>query len=541
LSLIILTPLLLLLLHDLKTWYLLPRGPTPLPFIGNKHQLSPTRPWAQLAAWARRYGPIYTIWTGRHPTLVINDPVLASDLLERRSATFSSRPRMVAMGELLWANASILVQPYGPAWALRRKLLHRALAPPALESYKPVQEAEAARLCRALLDVESPRGFERPLERFTASVVFAAAYGRRIDSLEAKVLRDRFAFMRYASGLNVPGKYAVEAFPWLKYVPAFLAPWKADIQAHGAAEAAANLALLGAVEADLRAYGADAVAPCLAKQLLLAHAESPIPLSRRDIAFLPASLFGAGSDTTASTLCSALLALVTHPAAQRTLHTELAATVPLSDTSGRLPRFADLPRLPYLRAAVHETLRWRPVAALGGTPHAASAGEWVGAWYVPRGTTVLVNSWGVNLNEAYYPDAHVFRPERFLAETKAREGEEKLGRPHPTTLRSGGASAGHGHSSFGWGRRVCPGAGLALNSLAIALACLVWGFEVLPAEGREGRVALEGEGPEKGYDIFDYTEGFNIRPRELECRLRVRSVRHREVIEREMGRAMEVL
>jgi cytochrome P450 len=35
----------------------------------------------------------------------------------------------------------------------------------------------------------------------------------------------------------------------------------------------------------------------------------------------------------------------------------------------RLPTFDDEERLPYIRAMVKETLRWRPVAVLGGTVH----------------------------------------------------------------------------------------------------------------------------------------------------------------------------
>ena len=33
--------------------------------------------------------------------------------------------------------------------------------------------------------------------------------------------------------------------------------------------------------------------------------------------------------------------------------------------SGRLPMFADIPNLPYVRAIVMEVLRWRPVGPLG--------------------------------------------------------------------------------------------------------------------------------------------------------------------------------
>ena len=42
----------------------------------------------------------------------------------------------------------------------------------------------------------------------------------------------------------------------------------------------------------------------------------------------------------------------------------------------RMPEFEDRDQLPYIRAVVNETLRWRPVAVLGGTPHAVMQDDW---------------------------------------------------------------------------------------------------------------------------------------------------------------------
>ena len=136
----------IVILFDAVTWLRMPPGPTPLPFLGNKFQLAKRRPWLQFQEWSKIYGPIFTVWIGRHPTVVISDPVIASDLMESRSSKYSSRPRMVAMGEILWDGASVLVQPYGKEWSVRRKLLHLALSSRPLLRYKPIQEAEASRL-----------------------------------------------------------------------------------------------------------------------------------------------------------------------------------------------------------------------------------------------------------------------------------------------------------------------------------------------------------------------------------------------------------
>ncbi|KAF2113997.1 cytochrome P450 [Lophiotrema nucula] len=517
LSLLVAVPA-LTLLRDVWVWLRMPPGPTPLPFIGNKLQLPKSQPWIQFEKWSKVYGPIFTIWIGRQPTVVVSDPVIAVDLLEKRSNKYSSRPRMVAMGEILWDGASVLVQPYGKEWSTRRKLLHQALTPKALRLYKPVQTAEASRLCYQLF--QNPVDWEKLLERFTSSIVFSVSYGHRIDSLNAQVIHDRFEFMQYSASLNVPGKYAVESYPILKHVPDILAPWKADIKAHGRREAEANIHLVNLVRSDIaraKTQGAE-IPDSLCKLLLELREKEHIPLSERDFSFVPASLFGAGSDTTASTLCTAFLALVTHPAALHAAHNELDTVIGAS----RTPTFDDEARLPYIRALVKEVLRWRPVAVLGGTPHASTEDDRYEGYYIPAGTTVLGNSWAINLNEEYYPKPHFFNPDRFLDTAlaeRAKFATPESGKSHP---------AKSGHSSFGWGRRICPGADLAANSLFIALSKILWAFDIKPLKGVT-------------YDTFAYTEGFNIRPKKFECEITVRSEAHRAVLEHELKEAEAIL
>ncbi|PVH85068.1 cytochrome P450 [Cadophora sp. DSE1049] len=493
----------LILFNDIWTWYRMPPGPTPLPFIGNK--LPTSKPWVQFQEWSKKYGPIFTIWVGRRPTLVISDPQVAVDLMEKRSTKYSSRPRFVVMGEM-YASGSVLVQPYGKEWSIRRKLLHRALTPAALRTYRARQEAESTRLVYQVM--QNPDNWERAFDRFTSSVVFSISYGRRIDSVDSKTIRQRLDFMQFMASLNVPGAYKAESFPFLKHVPSFVAPWKREIEDHAKMEADANMALLDDVRRDLRVgkEKGHAVTPSLASTLLAVREEEAIPLPDKDFSFVPASLFGAGSDTTASTMCSGILMLVTNPNVVCMAQEELDSVV----GTDRLPTFDDEANLPYIRALVKEILRIRPVAVLGGTPHASTEDDVYEGFHIPTGTTILGNSWAINLNEEYYPGPHHFNPARFLDQKDPRYAPELKGtKTHPAKA---------GHSSFGWGRRICPGADLAANSLFIAVSKLVWAFDILPT---------------REYDTFDYTDGFNIRPKPFQCLIRVRSAKHQRVLERE--------
>lgn len=480
-------PVLGILVNDIVLWRRMPPGPPPLPFIGNKREVPAKYSWLKFQEWSKKYGDIYTIYLGRRPTIIISDPNVAVELMEKRSQKYSSRPRFVVMGEIYWEMSSILVQPYGKSWSGRRKLLHSALTPKALLNYHDVQQAEATRLCYDLM--AHPNDWETLLDRTTASIVFCIAYGHRIDSMSSAIIRERMAIMHYAGSLNVPGRYLAESIPLLAHIPTFLAPWKRTIKQNAAVETSTNIRLLNHVRSQMA--GNKTLPESLTKHILTLKAESPesFPaLTERNLASLPASLFGAGSDTTSSTLCSGLLALVTNPHVLAAAHAEFDAVIGTS----HLPTFEDAEQLPYFRALCKEILRWRPVAVLGGTPHATSASDTYNGWHIPQGTTILGNSWAINHNEKYYPDSQRFEPLRFLdadadglpyLPPDAKNTIQELkGQKHPSKL---------GHSSFGWGRRICPGADLASDNLFVTLAQLLWCFDIKPRKDVE-------------YDIWDY-------------------------------------
>lgn len=73
----------------------LPPGPPALPLIGNAHQLPKTLAWKQFAAWGKQYGPIYhlSVPIGLHVMVLTTDKA-AHELLAKRGASFSDRPKM---------------------------------------------------------------------------------------------------------------------------------------------------------------------------------------------------------------------------------------------------------------------------------------------------------------------------------------------------------------------------------------------------------------------------------------------------------------
>ncbi|KAH7380908.1 cytochrome P450 [Cadophora sp. MPI-SDFR-AT-0126] len=503
------------LLSDVYNWYYLPRGPFPLPFIGNILSITPDKFYVRLKEWSHAYGPMYTIWIGRSPRIIVTDPKITSHLLSRRGNKYSSRPRMIVFGELFNDGASVAAQPYGHAWSLRRKLLHNSLKSSALPAYKPRQEAEAMNFIADIAKDSS--SWSEAIDRFAASVVFSLAYGRRIASLDSKTLKKRQFLFRVAAKIMAPGAYLVETLPYLLHLPDFLSRWKEYPLRMGRELAAFDISLVDAVKEDVK-EDKGMIQVSLTETMLDLKKKGEAgadTLAEAHFAAIPAVLFGAGSETTNSTLHSAVNTFVTHPHVQHAAQAEIDKVV----GQHRSPTFGDQANLPYIDALVKEILRWRP-AAVFGVPHATSEADTYNDYRIPKGTVVWPAAWGLNQNAEYFPSPNTFAPERYLPASDSRFDSKIAAKPFPPGC--------HPHASFGFGRRACAGADLATNSLFIVLAKLLWAFDVKPAEGQV-------------YDTDAYEGGMVLRPKPFKCEFVVRDAERNSVLEREMVEAQMVL
>ncbi len=188
-------------------------------------------------------------WIGRKPRIMVSDPAVAVELLSRRGGKYSSRPRNIVFGELFSDNSSMAVMPYGKQWSITRKLLHNCLKPTALPAYKPRQEAEAVSCAADILS--DGECFSDFFDRFAASVVFSIAYGRRIGSLDSKVLAKRKYYFGKANAFIAPGAYLVESLPFLLHLPSFLSRWKEHPLQMGRENAEFDNGLVNTVRKDL--------------------------------------------------------------------------------------------------------------------------------------------------------------------------------------------------------------------------------------------------------------------------------------------------
>jgi cytochrome P450 len=440
---------------------------------------------------------------------MITSPTIAHDLLVTHSVNFSSRPRFVAFGEIYGGSGHMIALPYSKAWSLRRRFFHDALKPSSIQKYKPRQEAEASIFCSELLR-DGGQNWAKLVYRFTASVTFTIGYGRRIESMDASVIKKKLDFVQYSGTVAAPGRLWVETFPWLKNLPNAIAPWKRAIEEKGAEETVFNVSLVNLVRSDLAKSSEKNTISSFTESILSSQqqAHNSLVLSERHLAQLPGSFFTAGFETTASTISSCILALVTYPHVLAILQGEVDALLPISSPDPRSPTFDDKPHLPYLQAFILEVLRWRPAAPLA-LPHASSKScVWQG-WKIPASTTVIASAWLLNHNPAVFPNPDAFEPARFLSPSHPLYKPGLRGQECATTSSTG---------TFGWGRRLCPGEALVMNTLFIPIAKCVWGFDIAKI---------------RDVDTGAYEGALLVHPPSFEATFEARSLQHGEILEKE--------
>lgn len=408
----------------------------------------------------------------------------------------------------------MVTQPNGPAWAVKRKLLRHSLNPVALETFKTRQEVEASRL---VWDVAvQPESWNNAMLRFVSSIPFSIAYGRRIDDLHSETLRHRLAHIKFATQLLRPDRFLIDSYPILRYLP-YTAVLK-DVKKRGQILEEFDQKLVDTVVDDLKVNGG-AGQGSLAEYMLGARQNDEQGINRltpRQFRGLLGTVFSAGTDTTYTALQNAILAFVTHPNAVAIAHREI------DDIFGteRSPAYTDQDNLPYLNAIIQESIRWRPSLGLS-IPHATTEDDVYDGFKIPKGTPIIANTWTMNNLPAYFPRPTEFLPERFLPPSHPLHDPSLIGKEFPGK---------HQSAVFGWGRRACPGAELSLSEQFIALAKTLWAFDITAVEGKEYDI-----------DIGNFEGIVTIKPMAFEAVFRIRSERHREVLERELQESKVVI
>lgn len=135
-----------------------------------------------------------------------------------------------------------------------------------------------------------------------------------------------------------------------------------------------------------------------------------------------ADLFGAGTETTSTTLLWAMMYMVTYPDIQRAIQREIDAVL----DEGQPPRWSDRERMPYVQACIHELQRMADIVPFS-VPHCTSDDVTLGGYFIPKNTMLLPSLYSAHRDQTLWPEPEKFVPERFLdAEGKLVKREQLI-------------------------------------------------------------------------------------------------------------------
>ncbi|NGQ90257.1 cytochrome P450 [Rhodobacter sp. HX-7-19] len=170
----------------------------------------------------------------------------------------------------------------------------------------------------------------------------------------------------------------------------------------------------------------------------------------------------AGHETTALTLSWALYLCAFDPAVQEAARAEAQALL-----GPRAATAEDVPKLPYIRQVIDETLRLYPPAAF--LSRSAQRADELCGREVRRGDTVILPIYALHRHKKLWSDPDRFDPARFA--------------PGHQTDR-------FAFLPFGDGPRICIGANFAIQEAVIILATLLARFRFAPIPGKDPKPVM---------------------------------------------------
>ncbi|CCM07191.1 uncharacterized protein FIBRA_09532 [Fibroporia radiculosa] len=519
----------------------LPPGPTGIPIFGNMLQIAPAKLHTKFREWALEYGKIFYLRLGPQPVIVLNTAEAADELLANRSNKYSSRATPHVAYDILSDGQRLAFKPYDKVWKTMRKCLQGAIGLNPSRRARKIQELESRVLLHDLLQYGDQTSLGSAVEglhdmildhhwfafvrRYTTSVVLYIMYGQRVHQLrDNPQLHKIYDVLNNIAKMAEPGAYLADVFPILRALPDFLAPWRVHAQKMHLWQVhiLLEMELWGGFLSSARdALRNGVVRSGFVDSYLRARAEAGHDdatgngltddgwMCDRLVAYAAGGILEAGSDTTASTIQSFLLFMLSYPHVLHRVQEEINAVV----GSSRLPTFEDEEKLPYLIACIKETLRCRPPAIMG-IPHKVEEDDVYEGHFIPKGSTVIGNVWAIHMDPIRFPDPMVFKPERFYT-----EGD-------PTKWGGGPDALHRSHYAFGWGRRFCQGSYIAEASLFITLSRLIWGFNISALlDPKTGKTVVP--------DITDeanWCDGIITGPKLYGAKFTARSDRHADLI-----------
>ncbi|XP_059254151.1 cytochrome P450 2C41-like isoform X2 [Mustela nigripes] len=396
----------------------LPPGPTPLPFIGNILQLDVKNLSKSLSNLSKAYGPVFTLYFGMKPTVVLYGYEAVKEALIDLGEEFSARGSF-PLAEKVNKGHGILFTN-GNKWKETRRfslMTLRTLGMGKSDLESRVQE-EACHLVEALRKTKAlPYDPTFVLGCASCNVICSIIFQNRFDYTDQTLI----GFLKiFNENLKI-----------------LSSPWIQKIKEH---------------QESLEVNNPRDFIDYFLMKMGQEKDNDQLKFTFENLVTSASDLFGAGTETTSTTLRYSLLLLLKHPEVTAKVQEEIERVIGRCQS----PCMQDRSRMPYMNAVLHEIQRYIDLIP-NSLPHAVTRDIKFRNYVIPKGTNVLVSLTSVLHDEQEFPNPEVFDPAHFLDD-------------------NGNFKKSDYFMPFSAGKRICLGEGLARMELFLFLTTILQKF-----------------------------------------------------------------
>ncbi|GMS97896.1 hypothetical protein PENTCL1PPCAC_20071 [Pristionchus entomophagus] len=447
-----------------------PKGPTPLPFIGNALEFDFKAQHKSFTKIGKEQNGMYTMFTPI-PFVQITDYAIIKEAFVDKGDDFVGRPTNKVIQEAFsFAPNAGVINSNGDNWREQRRvaitiLRDFGMGKNLMEEQVRLSIADYIAHLSAIEDKDNV-DMRWPVQVMVANIINEALFGYRYKHEECQPL------MRYVEDFNdmmdslsdSKGMFLGMAFPLLTKLPIIgwytFGRFKSGMQK-------INEYIVDNVNRALKNYNVEDEPTCFVhayKQRMEQKANEY--LDRDNLMGSCSDFFLAGQETTTTTLRWAMLIFAKHPAIQEKLRQEVHSVV----GKDRIPFMADQPKMLYARACVLELQRFANILQTNVQRVAVRDVE-IRGQIIPKDTWINADIHYLMANDPLFENPKEFRPERYIVEDgktlRKCRFEDLVERTIP----------------FSIGKRVCAGEGLARVELFLGLTSTFQHFKISPRPG----------------------------------------------------------
>ncbi|KAK8468531.1 hypothetical protein PHAVU_006G054500 [Phaseolus vulgaris] len=389
---------------------------------------------------------------GEVSTIVISTPECAKEVMKTHDINFATRPKLPTVDVFSYNCTDIAFSPYGYYWRQLRKICTlELLSLKRVNSFQPIREDELSNLVK-WIDSEkgSPINLTQALLSSIYTIISRSAFGKKYKDQENFITVVKKS-MKVAGGFDIG-----DLFPsatWLQHVTGMRPELE---RLHQQTDHIMENIINEHKEAKSKAKDHEREPEDLVDVLIQYEdgSKQDFSLTRTNIKAIILDIFGAGGETSATTIDWAMAEIMNDSRVMKKAQAEVREVF---NMKGRVDENC-INELKYLKLVVKETLRLHPPLPLLLPRECGKTCE-IHGYNIPAKSKVIVNVWAIGRDSNYWTEPERFYPERFIDSTIDYKGNN------------------FEYIPFGAGRRICPGSIFASRVVEVTLAMLLYHFD----------------------------------------------------------------